>query len=201
MYNPIDEYEKYSLKIGDRKSLYKCVVEKYSIKSALYPASHIDIAPSFIIPSVYYVDFFKGSRKFFQFEDIILEYIENNKDYKEKSSFEFFFQDYWNKIDIKDNVDMIISQYGGFCSRDTKYLLKSGGILLCNDSHGDATIANFDDDFLLIAVVRDNKIDDKKLEDYFQLSTESVSALEYAENNMKEPKYKKRAQNYIFRKK
>ncbi len=38
-------------------------------------------------------------------------------------------------------VDLIISQYAGFVGQETKRYLKEGGILLCNDSHGDATLA------------------------------------------------------------
>jgi len=58
-----------------------------------------------------------------------------------------------------DPVDLIISQYAGFVGQATKKYLKTGGILLCNDSHGDATLARFDHDFEFIGVMgMDNKI-------------------------------------------
>lgn len=42
----IEQYKEYSNKIGDRKSLYKTVAEEYGLQTAIYPGSHIDIAPS-----------------------------------------------------------------------------------------------------------------------------------------------------------
>jgi len=48
----IKEYEVYATKIGDRKALYIAVAKEYSIRSAIYPGSHIDIAPSLVIPEV-----------------------------------------------------------------------------------------------------------------------------------------------------
>lgn len=39
---------------------------------------------------------------------------------------------------------------------------------MCNDSHGDATLARFDEDFEFIGVIgKNNKIIDTKLDDYF----------------------------------
>jgi hypothetical protein len=35
----------------------------------------------------------------------------------------------------------------------TKQFLKLGGIILCNGSHGDATLARFDEDFKFIGIV------------------------------------------------
>lgn len=81
--NILLEYIEYKSKIGNRKKLYKAVAQKYTIESALYPGSHIDIAPSLVIPKVIYVDNFKGAIKFFKNMDLIKEYIIENKEYEE----------------------------------------------------------------------------------------------------------------------
>jgi len=62
----IKEYKSYASKIGNRERMYKAVQKKFNIKTALYPGSHIDIAPSLVIPEVTYIDNFKGTVKFFK---------------------------------------------------------------------------------------------------------------------------------------
>ena len=52
----IKQYIEYSKKIGNRKALYKVVASTFDVKRALYPGSHIDISPSFVIPDVVYID-------------------------------------------------------------------------------------------------------------------------------------------------
>lgn len=136
----IKEYINYALKIGHRKALYKAVAKEYLIRSAIYPGSHIDIAPSLVIPEVTYIDNFKGAIKFFKHMDVIKEYIEQYKEYPDNCIVSFMGQDYTQPLNT-DQVDLIISQYAGFVGQATKRYLKTGGILLCNDSHGDATMA------------------------------------------------------------
>lgn len=144
--NVLLEYLEYKSKIGNREELYKAVAQKYTIRSALYPGSHIDIAPSLVMPKVIYVDNFKGAIKFFKNMDLIKEYIIENKKYEEPCDIIFMGQDYTGELDVGP-VDLIISQYAGFVGQATKKYLKKGGILLCNDSHGDATLSRFDDVF------------------------------------------------------
>ncbi len=196
----ITEYLNYSEKIGNRQKLYKTVVEEFGIKSAIYPGSFIDIAPSMFVPKVTYIDNFKGAVKFFKHMDIIRNFIEENKEYKEKCEIDFFNQDYNLPLSI-ENADLIISQFGGFISKATKYLLKNNGILLCNDSHGDATLARFDTDFKLIGVIDNNfKIQSDSLESYFILHGEKKVDLKMLIKSMKGPRYKLSANNYLFRK-
>jgi hypothetical protein len=130
----------------------------------------------------------------------IEKYIDENKDYEEPCDIVFLDQDYTEELDI-ESVDLVISQYAGFVGQATKKYLKSGGILLCNDSHGDATLARFDDDFGFIGVVKTNsRIIETKLEDYFVLPRNKDVDLVKVKEKMKGPKYKLEAENYIFRK-
>lgn len=61
----IEIYKAYAKSIGKRQTLYTIVVDEYAIKTAIYPGSHLDIAPSMVIPKVTYIDNFKGSINFF----------------------------------------------------------------------------------------------------------------------------------------
>lgn len=196
----IEEYYEYRDKIGNRTELYRIVAKRYGVASALYPGSHIDIAPSLVIPKVIYVDNFKGAINFFKNMEMIKNYIAENKEYEEPCDIVFRGQDYTVEIDVEP-VDLIISQYAGFVGQATKKYLKKGGILLCNDSHGDATLSRFDDDFEFIGVIgKNNRIIDTKLDDYFVLPKNKNVDLVKVKEKIKGPKYKLTAENYLFRK-
>jgi len=195
----IQEFEEYTTKIGNRKSLYRVVSREFHIKSALYPGSHIDINPSLVIPDVIYIDNFRHAIRFFDNMKEIKRYIDQNKEYPESSKLEFFGVNYKDKIDIH-KVDMIISQYAGFVGQDTKHYLKKGGILLCNDSHGDATLAYLDDDYEFIGVVDSgDRVISTELDKYFQFARKRDIDMQKVKKEMKGPKYQFQAANYIFR--
>ncbi|MDY0236582.1 MAG: hypothetical protein RBR71_11155 [Gudongella sp.] len=196
----IEIYLDYANKIGNRKALYRAVAKKYNIHSAIYPGSHIDIAPSIIIPKVTYIDNFKGAISFFKNIDTIKEYIEQNKEYNDLSEIVFIGEDYTEVLGIEE-VDLIISEYAGFVGQATKQYLKVGGILLCNDSHGDATLARFDKDFVFIGIVDSkNRVQNKNLDQYFILPKGKAIDFELVREKMKGLKYKIVAENYLFRK-
>lgn len=195
-----DMYEAYAQKIGDRKQVYETIASTFDVKRALYPGSHVDIAPSLVIPHVIYIDSFKGTIRFFKHLEMVQELIDNRKEYDEPCTIEFFGQDYTQPLDIEP-VDLIISQYAGFVGQATKDYLKPGGILVCNDSHGDATLARFDETFELIAVMSStNKIDQTGLDEYFQLPKGKDVNITEVKKTMKGPRYTKQVENYVFQK-
>ena len=196
----IEQYQAYADKIGNRKALYNAVAKKYHIQTALYPGSHIDIAPSLVIPDVTYVDNFKGAVSFFDHMKDIADFIELNKEYDSSFRMGFEAQDYTRRLFCKP-VDLIISQYAGFVVQATKHLLNGGGIALCNDSHGDATLTNFDDDFAFIGIVDSkHRIHTRNLDDYFEMAKGKPLDLERVWEKMQGPKYEVVAENYLFRK-
>jgi hypothetical protein len=196
----LKHYEEYVAKTGSRLRLYRMIAQSYDIKSALYPGSHIDIDPSLVIENVTYVDNFKGAIKFFKKIEIVDEFLQANKEYPQECHFNFIPVDYNSKLDV-DPVDLIISQYAGFVGQATKNYLKVGGILLCNDSHGDATLAKFDDDYKLIGTVdSNNKISSKDLDKYFILPKNKEIDLNAVMSKMKGLKYTLNPSNYIFKK-
>jgi hypothetical protein len=192
------EYIAYSNKIGNRIDMYREVIKKYNIHSILYPGSHIDISPSFLVPSVIYVDSFIGTKRFFKSKDDIINFIEEKREYDKKVDLSFYGIDYNEHLDI-NKVDMIISQFAGFVGQVSKKYLKKNGILLCNDSHGDATLAYMDDDYEFIGVINHNNlIEFDNLSKYFKFKRERDIDLKKVKETMKGPKYIKRAKSYIF---
>ena len=195
----IKEYLTYVNKTGSRRDLYKLIKEEFNIKSAIYPGSYIDIDPSIYIEKVTYIDNFKKANTFFKNKDDIFQYIKNNKTYNAEATIDFIFEDY-SKAQNIEKVDLIISQYAGFVAQQTKQFLKKDGILLCNDSHGDATLAYLDSDFKLIAVINENKIIYENLDKYFTLSKNREIDISIVKSKMKGFKYINNPQNYIFKK-
>jgi len=199
MKSVIDEFLTYQRKVGDRTKLYQMIAEQFQVKRALYPGSHIDVSPSLVIPHVIYIDNFKGAISFFKHKEDICEYLEEKKIYQEPLSLDFYGENYYDEFDLEP-VDLIISQYAGFVGQATRQYLKKGGILLSNDSHGDATLAYHDKEYEFIGVVNEkNEFITEGLDAYFKLAKNRVD-LDEVRKSMKLPNYQKRAQNYVFRK-
>lgn len=195
-----DMYETYAQKLGDRKQVYETIADTFDVKRELYPGSHVDVAPSLVIPHVIYVDSFKGTIRFFKQIETVQELMNQRKKYDEPCMIEFFGQDYTQPLDIEP-VDLIISQYAGFVGQATKHYLKPGGILLCNDSHGDATLAQFDETFELIGVMGiTNELIQTGLDDYFRLPKGKDVDVAEVKKTMKGPSYLKAVEHYMFQK-
>ncbi len=60
--DPIKMYTYYVHDEWNRRSLIESLVDKFHLKSALYPGNYIHITPSFIIPKVVYVDLDKKAK-------------------------------------------------------------------------------------------------------------------------------------------
>lgn len=191
-------YKDYMDTIGSRQAMYEVVIDAYDIKSILYPGSHVDITPSFLVGKVTYVDSFKGTQSFFKNFDQIKSFIASNKVYEEDVDLVYYHQDYQKPLAIEP-VDMIISQYAGFVGQATKAYLKKGGILLCNDSHGDATLAYLDNDYRFIGVVDDkDQLMINGLDKYFTFARSRPIDKEKVLKTMKGPKYKVQPKSYVF---
>lgn len=144
----IDPYEKYhSSREDERLGLFTALGETFEIAKALYPGSHVHVTPSFVFPEVVYVDSYKPTAKFFASEEY-LSLINARKTYPEKPLVRFHLSDYAENFDeSEDSFDLLLSQYAGFISQACKKYLKVGGILVANNSHGDASMAYLDEDY------------------------------------------------------
>ena len=69
-------------------------------------------------------------------------------------AFRFHHLDYREELPLEDgSFDLLISLYAGFISEHCSRYLKPGGLLLANNSHGDADMAALDPGNELIAVI------------------------------------------------
>ncbi len=199
-------YKKYFIeKKFERVGLFEAIKSKYGCKSALYPGSFIHIAPSFVFPDVIYVDNDTRAKKFFKDTHQVNNIIRSRKIYDQESTVKFYSQSYTKPLDIAEgSMDLLISQYAGFISLHCKKYLKDSGILLVNNSHGDASMARLYDDYALIAVVKkqdDNyKISDKDLDSYFIPKKPVNITRSYLEEIQRGIAYTRSASSYVFEK-
>ena len=165
-------YKQYFLdKHDDRRMLFEKLVALYHPRKGIYPGCFVHITPSFFINDMTYIDSDKRISKFFM-DEKVSSYIEANKIYRESATVKSFQADFARDLPIENNAfDIMFSFYAGFISQSCKKYLKSDGILVCNNSHGDASIAYTDEDYRLIGVIKRNgeqfNITDKDLSSYF----------------------------------
>ncbi len=202
----IKTYEEYNQKMGDRYGLFKLLNDEFSIKTASYPGSYIDITPSLFFSTSYYIDTDKKAKKFFANKKEIIKYIKENKTYEQKPNLRFFPEDYRKRFDdIIDSSDLMISLYAGFISKYCKDLLKKNGLLLANNSHGDASMAHLDNNFNFFGVINyQNKkysLKTENLNEYFIPKKDIIVSKELLEKTNRGIGYTKTADYYLFVKK
>lgn len=185
--------------------LFRELNKKFNIDKVFYPGSHVHIAPSLIFSNVTYADSFRNTYTFFENKETI-EFIKKNKEYSEEPNIRFYQQDYNKSFkELDKEFDLVISQYAGFVGQAAKPYLKKKGLLVCNNSHGDASMASLDQDYELIAVYRrqtDDKhsISDKNLEAYLNPKNGIEPTKEQLMKSMKGIAYTKSPSGYIFEK-
>lgn len=137
---------------GDRVRLYQAVQEVVAAARVLYPGSFVDVAASTVFPHVTYVEIDRRAKTFFDDSEGVREILSElgNAD---SSEFAFVNTDY-RSLQLEDqSFDMLISLYAGFVSEHCTPLLRVGGTLLVNSSHGDAALASIDRRYELGAAV------------------------------------------------
>lgn len=200
-------YEKYhSKKEYTSIGLFREIRKRFNPERILYPGCYVHITPSLIFPDVVYVDSFRNTQKFYESSQV-KEFIEKNKEYSEKIRLKFHHKDYNKDIpEDLESFDIVISQYGGFVGKAVKKYLKKGGFLVCNNSHGDASMASMDPEYELIAIYNrrtDEKfsISSKNLQEYMIPKKKIKITRESIEETMKGIPYTKSPSGYVFRKK
>ena len=202
--NYISLYKKNHLnKEDERLGLFQQLNDEYSIKKALYPGSYAHITPIFVFPEVIFNDVYTKLQKFFD-SDEIFKYINSRKLYSGEPYYSYICEDYNKKLDIEENYfDLLISQYAGFISRACRLYLKVGGILVVNNSHGDASMASISNDYKFIAVINKRgktfSLSTRNLEKYFIPKKNIEITEEFLEKHMRGVGYTKTATDYIFK--
>ncbi len=199
-----EQYKKHYLdKNAERLGMFQLLREKFDIKNILYPGCFTHITPSFVFPKATYVEMDRRAKRFFS-DPMVLEYIKQRKSYPEDPLVSFHFADYASDFSAKEgSFDLLISQYAGFVSKACKKYLRPNGLLLVNNSHGDASMAHLAPSFVLIAVVTHNnekyKLVENDLQEYFIPKKDTVVTKEYLEKTRKGVGYKKSGSSYIFK--
>lgn len=185
--------------------LFRELNYRFDIDIVFYPGSHVHITPSLVFSNVTYADSFRNTHRFFEDKGTI-DFIKKNKEYFADPVIRFYQQDYNNPFkELSKEFDLAISQYAGFVGQAAKHYLKKGGLLVCNNSHGDASMASLDPDFELIAIYRrrtDDKfsISDKKLKEFLIPKNGIQPSIDQLINSMQGIAYTKSPSGYIFKK-
>jgi hypothetical protein len=202
--NPLSLYHRYySERDNEGLDLFQLLADKYRITSALYPGSYTHVTPSFVFPKAAYVDSDKQALIFFS-DPRIYNFINRRKLYVQDAQVRFHPVSYTRDFEEKDgSFDLLISLYAGFISLYCKRYLKIGGVLLVNNSHGDAGMASLDDAYSLIGVVNrragNHVVSEKNLDLYFVPKAGVAVTREYLESIKRGIGYKKSAWAYLFR--
>lgn len=198
-------YDKYFLERQfERLDLFEIISEHFHVQRVLYPGSFVHVTPSFVFSDVVYVDNDNQAKQFFNKPELST-FIEERKIYPQDAKVTFHFADYRISFDeAVASFDLLISQYAGFVGQECKQYLKVGGLLLANNSHGDAGMAAIDDDYELMAVFfmknGNYHMNTKNLDTYFVPKSQLKITKEYLEKLQKCIGYKKTASVYLFQK-
>ena len=196
-------YKKYFVdKQDERRELFAKLADMFKIKRGIYPGSFVHIAPSFHIEEMTYIDSDKRVASFFKDENV-MSYIRANRSYVAMPVVQAFQADYSSTLPIEDHsFDIMFSFYAGFISQSCKKYLKPGGVLVCNNSHGDASLACLDSSYTLMGVIKRNgehfSIRTDSLGEYFVKKDGSPIDREKVERTMTGENFVKKAYAYIF---
>ena len=172
-------------------------------RCALYPGSFTHVTPAFVYPHTCFVDTERRAERFFA-EPAVRDYVNERKVYSEEPRIRFHRADYVQELpEAKESYDLLISQYAGFVSQHCKQYLKVGGMLLVNNSHGDASMARLDQDFALVGAInrRGERLTmvEKRLDSYFVPKRDRTITREYLERTKRGVAYTRSAFGYVFR--
>ncbi len=189
---------------GDRWRLFGAVGVEVQPSAVLYPGSYVDVAPSFVWPSVTYVDSDRRAARFFGDDEGVLEIIADHPGTPIDPDVEFVHADYTSDLPLaEDSFDLLVSLYAGPISRHCTRYLRVGGMLLVNPSHGDVAFASLDDRYELGGVVRSRSgnysVSTDELDSYRVPKKDMPVTIESIERSGRGVAYTKSPFAYLFR--
>jgi hypothetical protein len=198
-------YDQYFIQKGDeRRHLFQILSSNYELRTGIYPGSFVHITPAFYIPEMMFIDSDKRINRFFS-DANTLQYIDENKQYSSEPKVNWLQQDFTQDNPIQENYyDIMFSFYAGFISQHCKENIKSGGILVANNSHGDATLAIADPEYICIGVIQRNdqkfRLQTNDLEAYLTKKNGAELDIEKVKAKMIGEKFRQSAFAYVFQK-
>lgn len=198
-------YQKYYSGDRARHDLFRAVAEKYTPQHVLYPGSFIHINASLVFPKVTYIDNDKQAKRFFANQEDVIKLINKHKTYPQKPVIDFKGCRYEDDLaGLDQQVDMLISLFAGFISKPCRRYLTKGGILVVNDSHGDASLAAISKAFKLVGVLVGQSnhytVSEKDLDQYFRPKKAIEITEAYLRKINRGLNYKRSAPVYLFEK-
>lgn len=196
--------EHFVKKKDDRAGLFQALTETFEIQSGLYPGSFAHITPSFFVPTVVYVDTDRRCPRFFT-DPLTLQYVTARKQYRQPSSIRFHGADFSEELPEPDEAfDLLISLYAGFISQHCVRYLRPEGVLVVNNSHGDAPLAHLNPAYELVGVVQRRgerfKLSFDDLDAYFVTKAGKPLCKEEILKSRRGPAYTKSPYAYLFKK-
>jgi SAM-dependent methyltransferase len=146
---------------GERAALLKAVAVAFpEVVRVLYPGCWVDVSASFVWPHVTYVDNDKAAARFFADTASVDALIETHHDdvggHNKARTWEWVPHDYTAAslpVGEPGSFDALLSFYAGPVTHSCARFVRPGGIIVANDSHGDAGVAAVTDGLRLVAVV------------------------------------------------
>ena len=132
----------YQSSIGDRTPVFRLVAERWNISSVLYLGSYVDLAPSIVWPDVTYVDTDVRARKFFADEELVAQQLKGRDFAPKQPQVTFVPGDFNADLPLEPrSYDLVISLFSGPSLGPALRYARSGGFILVNNSHADASLA------------------------------------------------------------
>jgi hypothetical protein len=150
-----ERYDDAMAQRADQVELFAALAAAYPIQRVLYPGSYLDISPSFVFPSVTYVDTDRRAKRFFADVAGVRDLVRSRQRYDGDAEIVFHHADYTGDLDAPAaSFDLLVSLYAGFVSSPCTRYLRRGGWLLANNSHGDASMARLDPGYQFVAAMQ-----------------------------------------------
>ncbi len=164
-------YQQYLEKSFERRELFEALAAAYDIDSCLYPGSFVHCTPSFFFLRCSYVDTDARAARFFKSLSV-RSFVAERALYPGRPEIRLHQQSYETDLpEADDSFDLLLSLYAGFISPRCRRYLKLGGLLVANDSHGDASMAYLDDAFRFVGAAHCRndrcRLDTADLDRYF----------------------------------
>lgn len=197
---PQDRYDEYVARRGDELRLFHEVARFATIERALYPGSYIHITPSLVFDEVVYVDTDPKARRFFRDLDDVRSLVVQRRGHQRPVTISFHGVDYADVPEPAASFDLLISLYAGFVSEACGWLLRPGGLLLVNNSHGDASMAALDPGFELVAAItRSDRLRTDELDTYLRPRSGRTTTIDDLRRTGRGVAFTRDAKAYVFR--
>lgn len=203
-HDPVRLYERHYLeKQFERREFLEFLLEEFAIERCLYPGGFIHCTPSFYFPVTVYVDTDDRAARFFK-SATTHRFIGREKRYDTEPEIRFHHQDYEKPIpEAADSFDLLLSLYAGFVSATCVRHLKVGGLLVANNSHGDASMASLDPRLEFIGAIHEKgnryRLDTADLDRYLVPKRPMELSPDYLRRLGRGVAYTHPAQYYLFR--